>query len=126
MKKFIAVAIFTAFTWVAQADISLPVQKTIYDKIGRGVANVVAAPVEIVDSICEVTEAEGPIAGWTKGPTQGVARTFMDVGLGFFDLLTAPLPVGPYFTYQTWKQHPYNSTIVQDYPPSDFLACYRF
>jgi putative exosortase-associated protein (TIGR04073 family) len=126
MKKLIAIAIFTAFTWVAQADISLPQQQTMYDKVGRGFGNMLAAPVNIVDSISEVTANEGPLAGWTKGTVQGVSRTFMDFGHGVFEVVTGPVPVGPYFSYQTWKQHPYNKTSVNEYPPSDLLDCYRF
>lgn len=124
MKKLIVAFTFIAMTWVAQADISLPKQDTFYDKAGRGLGNIIGAVNNITDSYFSTAESEGPIAAVGKGVVQGASRMAMDIAYGTFELATAPFPIGPYFTYQSWKQHPWNSSIVQEYPPSDIVTPY--
>ncbi len=126
MKKLVSFATFLAFALLAHADISLPKQDTLADKLGRGLGNIIGAPGEIIDSYLEVTQEKGPIAGLTKGLFQGTYRMGTDLGHGFYDLLTGPLPVGPYYSYQSWKQAPHNSSLVQEYPPSIINTDYLF
>ncbi len=126
MKKIVSFATFIAFAMIAHADLSMPKQDTLADKLGRGFGNIAGAPNEIIDSILSVTQEQGPIAGYTKGVLQGSYRMVTDIGHGFFDVLTGPLPVGPYYSYQSWKQAPHNSSLVQEYPPSMINVDYLF
>lgn len=124
MKKMLLALVLAALTWTAQADISLPKEDTLYDKLGRGFGNIIGAPNNILDSYFTTAESEGAMAGVGKGLTQGLSRTIMDIGNGVFELATAPLPVGPYFTYQSWKKSPWNSSVVNEYPPDQFVTPY--
>ncbi len=124
MKK-LTIALFALIVGTSlHADISMPKKDNFYDKFGRGVANIATAPTEILDSIYYYNETEGGTVGFCKGITQGVSRTLMDIGHGTFDIVTAPLPVGPYFSYRTWKSRPWNSMVVNDYPPGDLTNWY--
>ncbi|SDT97598.1 putative exosortase-associated protein, TIGR04073 family [Verrucomicrobium sp. GAS474] len=107
-----------------RADISMPKKETLYDKVGRGFANIALAPTEILDSMFTLNELEGPTVAWTKGLVQGTGRTVSDIGLGVVDLATGPLPVGPGASYRTLKQHPADSMIVNPYPPGDLVNFY--
>ena len=126
MKKLVSFATFIAFAVIAHADISLPKHDTLADKLGRGFANVAGAPNEILDSILSVTQEEGTMAGYSKGVVQGVYRGITDIGHGIFDLATGPIPVGPYFSYQSWKRSPNDSSVVQTYPPAMINVDYLF
>jgi putative exosortase-associated protein (TIGR04073 family) len=103
------------------ADISLPKKQTFYDKLGRGVANVILAPAEIYDSFYTTLQEEGPTLAVTKGLVQGTGRMWSDISLGFYDVVTSPFPTGPDFSYRTWKQPAHGSMTVNEYPPADFL-----
>ena len=110
---------------VSRADISMPVKDNFYDKFGRGIANVALAPTEIFDTIFTLNELEGPTVAWSKGIAQGVSRSVMDIAVGTGELVTSPIPVGPEgFNYQTWKSTPYNSMVVNEYPPGDMVNFY--
>ena len=108
----------------ALADISMPKKDNFYDKAGRGLANVAHAPAEIFDSTFTLAETEGGTVGYTKGFVQGVSRMVMDIGHGVFDLVTAPFPAGPGGTYRSYKERPYDSMAVNEYPPADLNNWY--
>lgn len=115
-----AVVVTLALAHSLRADISMPVKDNFYDKMGRGLANIVLAPTEIIDSIYTLNELEGPTVAWSKGLVQGVSRGVLDIGAGVGETVTSPFPIGPRgFNYQTWKSTPYNSMVVNEYPPAD-------
>jgi len=62
-----------------------------YDKLGRGLANMFLAVDEVPDSWYSVTQDEGPSQGISKGIVQGVSRMMMDFGLGTFETVTFPI-----------------------------------
>ncbi len=127
MKKLLSFATFIALAMITHADISLPKETTLADKLGRGLGNIIGAPGEVIDSYLQVTQEQGPIAGITKGLLfQGGYRMITDIGHGFYDLATGPLPVGPYYSYQSWKKPANNSSLVQEYPPSIINTDYLF
>ena len=107
-----------------RADISMPKKETLYDKVGRGFANIILAPTEIVDSMFTLNELEGPTVAWTKGIVQGTGRALSDIGLGAVDVVSAPFPVGPGGSYRTLKQAPADSMVVNPYPPGDLVNFY--
>jgi putative exosortase-associated protein (TIGR04073 family) len=111
----IASILFLAFAMVqvSLADISMPKKPNVYDKLGRGIANIVAAPAEILDSTYNMTLDEGPTIGMTKGFVQGTSRMVMDVFVGAFETATFFIPTRPI------KQPAYDSGQVNVYPPAD-------
>jgi hypothetical protein len=48
----------------------------------------------------------------------------MDIGDGVAETITSPLPIGPGGTYETFKKAPYDSMVVNDYPPADLKNFY--
>ena len=116
--------LLTVSTASLRADISMPKKETLYDKVGRGLANIALAPTEILDSMFVTNELEGPTVAWSKGLVQGTGRAVSDIGLGVVDVVTGPVPVGPGFSYRTLKQPPAGSMIVDPYPPGDLVNFY--
>ncbi|MFQ3671648.1 MAG: exosortase system-associated protein, TIGR04073 family [Verrucomicrobiia bacterium] len=98
---------------VSYGDIQMPKKPNFYDRAGQGLANLVLAPVEILDSMWVLTMEEGPTVGFTKGFVQGVSRMSMDVFVGAFELVTSPFPIAPI------KQPQYDTGTIRLYPPAD-------
>ena len=112
-----------------RADISMPVADNFYDKLGRGIANTAFASSEILDSHYTLLQTEGPTVAFTKGLlVQGPSRMVMDMGFGIFDILTAPFPLAPGWSYASMKQPPYDApypgAVINDYPPADLTNWY--
>jgi putative exosortase-associated protein (TIGR04073 family) len=66
---------------------------TALKKLGRGAANVVTCPIEIVYRIGEVNKEDGPIAAYTWGLLNGIWRTGVRVVVGVYEVITFPLPL---------------------------------
>jgi putative exosortase-associated protein (TIGR04073 family) len=123
MKRLLALALLvTAFTLSARADISMPIKDSFYDKLGRGLADVLASPSEMLDSQYGMIDTEGNTVAFFKGfVVQGTSRMIMDMGHGVFEILTSPFPTPD---YRSLKDPPYDSMVVNDYPPADLHNWY--
>jgi len=62
-------------------------------KLGRGIANVVTCPFEILYRIGEVNEESGPLAAFTWGVLDGFWRMGVRAVAGVYEVVTFPLPV---------------------------------
>jgi putative exosortase-associated protein (TIGR04073 family) len=126
MKRFLALAVLIAATSLTvRADISMPVRDSFYDKLGRGIADVVFSPSELLDSQYGMIDTEGNTVAFCKGfLVQGVSRMVMDMGHGIFEITTAPFPTQPDCSYRTNKLPPYDSMVINDYPPADLKNWY--
>jgi putative exosortase-associated protein (TIGR04073 family) len=126
MKRLLALAILlVAPQFLAQADISMPVRDTFYDKLGRGIADVVFSPSELLDSQYGMIDTEGNTVAFCKGfVVQGTSRMIMDMGQGVFEIATSPFPTNDFHSYTSQKLPPYDSMIVNAYPPSDLTNWY--
>lgn len=126
MKRILALAILLVAPQIAaHADISMPVRDSFYDKLGRGLANVVLSPSEMLDSQYGMIDTEGTTVAFTKGfLVQGTSRMVMDIGHGLFEIVTSPFPTQNYYSYRTMKLKPYDSMVVNDYPPADLKNWY--
>lgn len=125
MKSILSVVlIFTVLTLQLQADICLPKKDNFYDKAGRGIANIVFSPAELLDSSYSMLDTEGPTVAFTKGfLVQGTSRMLMDIGDGIAEFVTSPLPINN-GSYRSFKSRPYDSMVVNDYPPADLKNWY--
>ncbi|MFA5146346.1 MAG: exosortase system-associated protein, TIGR04073 family [Candidatus Omnitrophota bacterium] len=65
---------------------------TAIKKLGRGVANIGTAPIEVVEQIKRVNDTDGPIAGVTYGVLKGVFMTGVRVLVGAYEVVTFPIP----------------------------------
>ncbi len=125
MKKIFPLIALFCLLGVAHADISMPKGPTFYDKLGRGIANIAFSPAEILVSQWELLQTEGATVGFSKGLlVQGPSRMIMDMGMGVFEVVTAPFPLADGWSYSSMKMEPYDSMVVRPYPPSDMEYWY--
>src|SRR5271156_4820607 len=126
MKRILALAILLVVPQImAHADISMPVRDSFYDKMGRGLANVCFSSSELLDSQYGMIETEGNTTAFCKGfLVQGISRMVMDIGQGVFEIVTSPFPTNTFCSYRSQKLPPYDSMVVNDYPPADLKNWY--
>jgi putative exosortase-associated protein (TIGR04073 family) len=115
MKSITCLALILLSINFAQADLTMPKKPTFYDKLGRGLANIVLAPAHLFDSTYELTMTEGPTVGTTKGFVQGTSRMVMDIFVGVAEVVTSPFPS------KSFKSPAYDSGQVEPYPPADLI-----
>ncbi len=61
-------------------------------KLGRGLANVVSAPLELLRETSLVSQKDGGLAGMTIGVVRGVMSTVIREGAGIAEVLTFYMP----------------------------------
>ncbi len=125
MKRILALAILLLAPQITtHADISMPVRDSFYDKMGRGIADIVFSPSEMLDSQYGMIDTEGNTVAFCKGfLAQGVSRMVMDIGIGVFEITTSPFPTNN-GSYRSQKLAPYDSMVVNCYPPGDLSNWY--
>jgi putative exosortase-associated protein (TIGR04073 family) len=126
MKRILALAILLFVPQLTtHADISMPVRDSFYDKLGRGIADVAFSSSELLDSQYGMIETEGNTVAFCKGLcVQGTSRMAMDIGQGLFEIVTSPFPTQNFHSYRSQKLPPYDSMVVNAYPPSDLKYWY--
>jgi len=126
MKRILALAILLVAPQImAHADISMPVRDSFYDKLGRGIADVAFSSSELLDSSYGMLDTEGNTVAFCKGfLVQGTSRMIMDIGQGVFEIVTSPFPTQEYCSYRSQKLPPYDSMVVNCYPPADLKNWY--
>ncbi len=88
MKKsiiFVTILAILFLSGTAYADNALK-------KLGRGIANVLTCPFEIIHRIGEANEESGPLAAFTWGVLDGLWRTGVRGVVGVYEVATFPLP----------------------------------
>jgi len=127
MKRILALVLLLAAStsFSVRADISMPVRDSFYDKMGRGIADVAFSSSELLDSQYGMLDTEGNTVAFCKGfLVQGVSRMVMDIGHGVFEIVTSPFPTNTFCSYRSHKLPPYDSMVVNDYPPADLKYWY--
>ena len=126
MKRLLALALLIAATSLTvRADISMPVRDSFYDKMGRGIADLAFSPSELLDSQYGMIDTEGNTTAFCKGfLVQGISRMVMDMGHGVFEVATSPFPTQDFCSYRSQKLPPYDSMVVNGYPPADLKYWY--
>lgn len=62
-------------------------------KLGRGLANIVACPLEIPKNIRDTYKDKGPIDAIALGIPKGVAMTALRLVMGIIETATFPVPI---------------------------------
>lgn len=62
-------------------------------KLGRGAANIVTSPLEILKSVQDTSKESGYIAGFTWGPVKGIFKTITRATVGVYEIVTFPIPM---------------------------------
>jgi len=87
VKKIISVLLVVLFiSSVAFAD--GPIKK-----LGRGLANIVTCPLEIIKGVSDANSENGPIAAISFGVLKGVFNTGIRVVVGAYEVITFPIPI---------------------------------
>ena len=125
MKRILSLAlVLTLAVTTVRADISMPIKDSFYDKLGRGIADIITAPSNLLDSQYGMIDTEGNTVAFCKGfLVQGVSRMIMDMGQGVFEVVTSPFPTNN-GSYRSQKLPPYDSMVVNQYPPGDLTNWY--
>jgi len=125
MKRILTLAlVVTMAATTARADISMPIKDSFYDKLGRGISDIVTSPSEMLDSQYGMIDTEGDNVAFCKGfLVQGISRMVMDIGTGVFEVVTSPFPTNN-GSYRSQKMPPYDSMVVNQYPPGDLTNWY--
>ena len=99
---FLAAAIgLLAFPTISRADTPL-------HKAGRGLAGITTAFLEIPGNIIETTHREGAPAGWTAGLARGLGMFIIRPPIGFYELVTAPIPAPRNFEPILQPEYPWS------------------
>ena len=92
MKRIIVlIAIISLFLTLGIRDAFCDVDGAI-KKLGRGGANLLTCPLELVKCVGDANYSDGPAAALTYGFAKGVYRTLLRAGVGIFELATFPFP----------------------------------
>jgi len=113
MKLFIYLVLGLSLPSFSWADLRLPPKPTMMEKLGRGVANVTLASVELLDSNYELLQEKGPTYAWTVGILQGASRVIMDTGVGAIEIATFYIPT------KSMKMPAHDTGQVEPVPPAD-------
>jgi putative exosortase-associated protein (TIGR04073 family) len=126
MKRILALAFLLLVPQITtHADISMPVRDSFYDKLARGLTNICFSSSELLDSQYGMLDTEGPTVAFCKGfIVQGISRMCMDIGHGVFEVVTSPFPTQNFHSYRSQKLPPYDSMVVNAYPPADLKNWY--
>ena len=62
-------------------------------KLGRGLANIVTCPLEVIKGISDANTENGPIAAVTFGLLKGIFNTGVRVAVGAYEVVTFPIPI---------------------------------
>ena len=126
MKRILLLAVLLALpAFSARADISMPIRDNFYDKLTRGISDLAFSSSEMLDSEYGMIETEGEGKAFLKGfIVQGVSRMAMDMTMGVFEIVTSPFPTRAGGSYRSQKLAPYDSMVVNDYPPMDLKNWY--
>jgi putative exosortase-associated protein (TIGR04073 family) len=108
MKTLLSISILSLLAVSAFADIQDPPMNDYGPtrKLGRGLANIAFAGVEIVQNPAVLNEREGNSAGFFYGATKGLGRFVFRMGIGFYEVATHP-----FATYKGSYRPPYKSNI---------------
>lgn len=88
MKKgiiFVAILAILVVSSAAYADNAIK-------KLGRGAANVLTCPIELIYRIGEANEESGPFAAMTWGILNGFWRMGVRGVVGMYEVVTFPIP----------------------------------
>jgi len=71
-------------------------------KFGRGICNIITCPLEFLEQIKRVNNADGPAASMTVGVLKGIAMTVTRGVVGVYEVVLFPVPIpkdyGPVLT----------------------------
>ena len=90
MKRYIVLALVILSVLVMTKDAYCD---NALQKLGRGIANCLTCPIEILEQVKRVNNSDGPIAAFTYGILKGVGMTVVRAAVGVYETVTFPVPL---------------------------------
>lgn len=91
MRKIVHFVIVLAILFTLSTSYAFGLEGPIR-KLGRGTANILTCPLELVKCIGEANYEDGPVAALTYGFFRGMYRTALRGAVGIFEMVTFPIP----------------------------------
>ena len=66
-------------------------------KLGRGIANCLTFPLEIVEQIKRTNLSDGPNAALTSGLLKGIGMMVVRAATGIYEVITFPIPLPKHY-----------------------------
>ncbi len=66
-------------------------------KLGRGLANCVTFPLEIIEQVKRTNLSDGPNAAFTVGILKGLGMMVVRAGVGVYEVATFPVPLPKHY-----------------------------
>src|SRR5580692_6589591 len=94
MKTFLSLILVSLLGATTLADIQDPPGNDYGPtrKLGRGLANILYAGAELIQTPTAMNEREGNAAAWSYGGVKAIGRFFFRIGAGVFEVVTFPFP----------------------------------
>ena len=90
MRIFVSLVLIMVLVF-SVAEVALA--GTPLEKLGRGVANVITCPIELVAGIVDTGNESGPMAGCTIGVLKGTFNIVRRAVVGVYEVVSFPVPV---------------------------------
>ncbi len=121
MKKLAVICLAFALAGSARGDIQDPPSNDYGPtrKLGRGVANLLFAPTEIIVNMTKLNKEEGNNAAFSYGLARGIGRSATRRVAGLLEILTWPFPSyvrGSYYPLLP-PEIPYIHAGYSEFPP---------
>lgn len=91
VKKILSVILITVF--VLGMAVSSGYCDDALKKLGRGAANCVTFPLELIEQVKRANLSDGPMAAYTWGLLKGVGMMGVRAVVGVYEVVTFPLPL---------------------------------
>lgn len=91
MKKAFVILIVVVF--ILSGLISNCFAQDMVRKLGRGIANTLTGPIEMLIGIEDTFYEKGPAAAVTYGVLSGLYKTALRTCVGVFEVVTFPIPI---------------------------------
>jgi putative exosortase-associated protein (TIGR04073 family) len=120
MKTIFSLLILGVLAGTAMADIQDPPGNDYGPtrKLGRGLANLLFAGTELIQTPNQIQAREGDVAAYTYGPVRAIGRFFFRTTMGFYEVVTWPFPTTKASYRIPWKSSiPWIHGGMEEFPP---------
>lgn len=93
---------------------------TAFNKLTRGLINVITGWVEIPKKLQETTENSGAATGFTWGLMRGLGHSFIRTAAGVYEVVTFPFPAPPDYAPVIRPEYVFSDDVVYTHETSPY------